>query len=122
MDDNFYDGHNHLVDVETRAVAKDAARQSESNDSRLDKLEFQVKNLSVINEALYEIVAIKLNLSPNELTEMIEQVAVNRAAREQAKSTCRNCGRLVPVSRQKCMYCSGNFLYEFKPSPFDQHS
>lgn len=114
------DSHHVHIDIESREIAKDAARKSESNDERLDKLELKVKSLSVINEALYEILVAKLNLTEIELTAMIAQVAVNRVNRMDAKSTCRSCGRLVPSNKQKCMYCGGALLGEVNLSPFDQ--
>ncbi len=101
-------------------VTRATARQSDNNDERLDKLELKVKTLSVINEALYELLVAKLNVTEPELTAMIEQVVANRIGRLEAKSTCRSCGRLVPASRQKCMYCGGALLGDMKVSPFDQ--
>jgi hypothetical protein len=109
-----------VTHVETRETANVAVRQSESNDDRLDKLELTVKNLSLINEALYEILVTKLNINEVDLAAMIDQVSVNRANRLEAKSTCVSCRRLVPSSRQKCMYCGGDLLGEIKVSPFDQ--
>ncbi len=100
-------------------VSRATARQSDNNDERLDKLELKVKSLSVINEALYELLVVKLNVTESELTAMIKQVAANRVSRMEAKSTCRSCGMLVPSSRQKCMYCGGALLGEVKVSPFD---
>lgn len=113
------DLHHVHIDIESREIAKNAARKSENNDERLDKLELKVKSLSAINEALYEILVSKLNVTETELTAMIEQVDVNRMNRIEAKSTCRSCGRLVPSSRQKCMYCGGGLLGDVKASPFD---
>ncbi len=109
-----------VMHVETRETTSVAARQSESYDDRLDQLESTVKNLSVINEALYEILVAKLNVNATDLAVMIEQVTVNRLKRLEAKSTCSSCSRLVPSSRQKCMYCGGELLGEIKVSPFDQ--
>ncbi len=108
------------IDFEGRELVKNTARQSDSNDERLDKLELKVKTLSVINEALYELLVAKLNVTEPELTAMIEQVVANRSSRLEAKSTCRSCGRLVPSSRQKCMYCGGALFGDIKVSPFDQ--
>ncbi|GGY64810.1 hypothetical protein GCM10011613_05770 [Cellvibrio zantedeschiae] len=113
------DGIHEVTHVETRETAKAAARQSEGNDDRLDKVEATVKNLSVINEALYEILVAKLNVNATDLATMIDQVTANRITRLEAKSTCRNCGRLVPALKQKCMYCGGDLLNEVIRSPFD---
>jgi rRNA maturation endonuclease Nob1 len=109
-----------VTHIELRETANTAARQSESNDDRLDKLELTVKNLSVINEALYEILVSKININAIDLAVMIDQVTVNRENRLNAKSTCSSCSRLVPSNKQKCMYCGGELLGEIKISPFDQ--
>ena len=107
------------INVESPELSRATARQAENNDERLSKLEQKVKTLSVINEALYNILATKLNVSEAELTAMIEQVDANRANRLEAKSACRSCGRLVPSVRQKCMYCGGALLSNVQTSPFD---
>jgi len=109
-----------VTHVGTRETENVAVRQSENNDDRLDKIELTVKNLSLINEALYEILVAKLNINEVDLAVMIDQVSVNRANRLDAKSTCSSCRRLVPSNRQKCMYCGGELLDEIKISPFDQ--
>ena len=119
MTDEFHHGH-HSIDVEGRAIAKDAARQSESNDSRLDALELKIKNISLLNEALYEILVVKLNISENELSAMVDQVVLNRIDRVGAKSNCRICGRLVPSNRKKCLYCGGELSGDVKTSLFDR--
>ena len=93
---------------------------NESNEGRLSNLEQKVKRISVINEALYEILAAKLNVTHSELESMIEQVVANRARKAEAKSTCRDCGRLAPSNRLKCMYCGGEFLGEVDASLFDR--
>ena len=107
------------IDFESPELARATARQSDNNDERLDKLELKVKTLSVINEALYELLVAKLNVTEPELTAMIEQVVANRINRLKAKASCRSCGRLVPANRQKCMYCGGALLGDVKVSPFD---
>jgi len=117
MVDDFFP--HEVIHVEGREIAK-AARQSESNDDRLDKLELTVKNISVVNEALYEILVTKLNVTAAELAVMIDQVVAHRANRSEAKLTCGSCGRLVPSIKQKCMYCGGALLGDVKVSPFDQ--
>lgn len=117
MSDDF---HHEVTHIETRETANSAARQSQVNDDRLDKLEQTVKNLSIINEALYEILVAKLQLGPTDLAVMIDQVNVNRTERLEAKSTCNSCGRMVPSIKQKCMYCGGELLGYIKISPFDQ--
>src|SRR5690606_5934939 len=95
------------INVESPELTRATARQAENNDERLSKLEQKVKTLSVINEALYEILVTKLNVTESELTAMMEQVAANRINRLEAKSACQSCGRLVSSIRKKCMYCGG---------------
>lgn len=107
------------IDFESPELARATVGQSDNNDERLDKLALQVKTLSVINEALYELLVAKLNVTESELTVMIEQVTANRITRLEAKSVCSCCGRLVPSIRQKCMYCGGALLSNVKASPFE---
>jgi len=116
MSENVYHEVTHVETRETKA----SAAQIENTDERLEKLEQTVKNLSIINEALYEIVASKLHLTATDLAVMIDQVNVNRMNRLEAKSTCSSCGRLVPSVKQKCMYCGGELLGVIQISPFDQ--
>lgn len=107
------------LNLDGQESVKNTVRQSEHNEGRLSKLELDVKNLSIINEALYEILVSKLNITAAELTVIMEQVVVSRLKRKEAKSTCRSCNRLVPSNRQKCMYCGGEFLNNVNLSPFD---
>lgn len=114
------DFHHVHFDIEGQEIAKSAAKQSENNDERVKNLEAKVNSLSIISEALYELLVAKLNVTNVELNTMIEQVVVNKRKRKEAKSTCQTCGRLVPANKQKCMYCGGELLGEVNPSPFDQ--
>ena len=116
MVDHFHHSH---FELENREIAKEAVKQSGNNDERLDKLELQVNSLSIISEALYEIIASKMNLAPAELSAAINLVVANRAERRDAKSTCVSCNRLVPSNKHKCIYCGGQLLGEIKVSPFD---
>lgn len=111
--------HENAVDYEGRKIAKNAAKQSENNNSRLDQLELTVKNLSIINEALYELLATKLQVTEAELVLTMNQVVVNRKDRAEAKLRCSSCSMHVPASRQKCIYCGGSLLGEVSASPFD---
>lgn len=111
--------HQSAAVLEGLQIAKDAVKQSEDNDIRLEQLELKVKSLSIINEALYDLLAVRVKLSDAELTAAMVQVLVNRKNRLEAKLTCASCAMQVPASRQKCMYCGGSLLGEVSVSPFD---
>ena len=114
-----HDSHQSAAVLEGLQIAKDAVKQSEDNDLRLDQLEVKLKTLSIINEALYDLLAARLKLTDAELTTAMVQVLVNRKNRMEAKLTCSSCAMQVPASRQKCMYCGGSLLGEVSASPFD---
>lgn len=117
---NQYDSsHPSVAGPEGLQLAKDAIKQSDDNDSRLEQLELKVKHLSIINEALYDLLAARAKLSEAELITAMAQVQVNRKIRLEAKLTCASCAMQVPASRQKCMYCGGHLLGEVSVSPFD---
>lgn len=111
--------HQPAAVLEGLQIAKDAVNQSEDNDARLDQLELKVKSLSVLNEALYDLLVAQVNLNDAELRTAMVQVLVNRKNRLEAKLTCASCAMQVPASRQKCMYCGGSLLGEVSVSPFD---
>jgi len=116
MSDSF---HHEVIHVETRDPVKTTAGVAVSTEDRLEKLELTIKNISIINEALYEIIVSKLGVTGVDLAVMIDQVTINRGARLEAKSTCNACGRLVPSHKQKCIYCGGELSGETRVSPFD---
>jgi hypothetical protein len=118
MSDNFL--HHEVIHVETKDPVKTTPGLAVLTEDRLDQLELTVKNLSVINEALYEIIVAKLGVNSVDLAVMIDQVTANRSVRLEAKSTCIACGRLVSSHKQKCIYCGGELSGNTKISPFDQ--
>jgi len=108
------------LDVESRRLARGSSRHSQSNSSRIDKLEQKFAQLSLVTEALWEIVLKETSLDEESLPRMIDNVVVSRKLREQSKRSCTSCDQSMPAHFDKCMYCGGSVQGERIVSPFDR--
>lgn len=98
-----------LGDVPASTGPVDAAGVS----SRVRELEHQVARLSLLNQALWELLRDRLGLSDAELERLARDVDL-RDGIEDGKITvtpleCPNCGRISSSKHWKCLYCGQLF-------------
>ena len=76
-------------------------------------LETQVLRLSLLNQALWELLREKLQLTDADLERMAAEIDMRDGVKDGAISAtpvkCPSCGRVVNSKHSKCMYCSQEF-------------
>ncbi|TQV68190.1 hypothetical protein FKG94_24200 [Exilibacterium tricleocarpae] len=107
-------------DLESRRIARNSSRQAETNNARIEELERKLGKLSLITEALWEIVASEANYGEPELLQKIEMVVSDREQRLGKKLSCSRCNMLVAASKEKCIYCGAALADKTRSSPFDE--
>lgn len=120
MTNDFMSHHHHIVvDEESKKLAKEAAKVSADNDNRLNKLEAKVNALSVMNEALFRLLAAQPGIDESALKGMMETIVADRKVRQEMKLICGECNMQVPASREKCLYCGGKIAGVVSKTLFD---
>lgn len=120
MSEKTYRDNSSDLDLEGRELARGSARQAEDNSSRIEKLERRLEHLSLITEALWDLLVTKLQIGSEQLQDEVDKVTASRERRRTEKAACEKCGMKVPAIKEKCMYCGA--LVSEKPavSPFDR--
>ena len=92
-----------------RARVEDRQQQRldvEQLDMELDELRERVDQLAMVNRALWEILRDELQVGDERLSAQLEQMVERRQAEGAPPGrTCGSCGRVVPRSREHCLYC-----------------
>jgi len=87
----------------------DQRRQSLENRGEIRELRHQVERLSLLNQALWELVRDRLNLSDGDLEQLAHAIDM-RDGVEDGKITatpvrCPSCERVNSSRHPKCIYC-----------------
>lgn len=98
------------LDAETRALLRDATPGSDEQGQRLAKLENQVATLSLMTEALWNLLTKRTKLTDEDLTASLQEVTQKRKARDETKLTCTKCKMQNSVHQKKCIYCGGELI------------
>ena len=107
------------LDSERRKQARETSRSEENNGARIDKLEARLDRLSLITEALWEISSTTMQITDEDLVNLISKVISTRDERRTQKAICTNCDMQVPTTMEKCMYCGSELSRTSIKSPFD---
>jgi len=83
-------------------------------------LESRIYQLSLISEALWEIVSKKSGITESQLHLEIQTVITSRRERGCEKLSCSSCSMSVPANNDRCMYCGNELAGKTKGSPFDE--
>ena len=102
---------------ENRRLSKEISRVSNNNNEKIDQLEAKLDKLSLITEALWEIVK-ETGVEESQLKSKIQQVTDLKTAKKKEKLSCTGCGMTVPAVNVKCMYCGEVLGKEVESSIF----
>lgn len=94
---------------DTKRLLRDS-QEVDEQAVRLKKLEEKVANLSLLSEALWELLTTKTKLTDDDLTAIIPTVIQKRKQREEIKLTCVKCKMQNSVNHKKCVYCGGELI------------
>jgi hypothetical protein len=98
---------------QSRTASHDAAMSS-----RLVTLESQFDQLSLINEALWEILKKDKDLTDKDLINEVKEVVNLRVVRAKSKPKCNKCGMSNPKTKSSCIYCGDTLIKTTQESPF----
>jgi hypothetical protein len=95
-----------------RETQKEAQRANEkavdATSTTLD-LRKRVDGLALANQALFEILQLRLGISEEEVLQRMAEIDGRDGVRDGKMAACvvpcRSCGRKVSTARQRCMYC-----------------
>ncbi len=94
---------------ETQVLADTTMRKVASVKADIGELRQAIDKLSLITRALWEIIAKSQGLSDEDLVNKVNEIDLRDGALDgkmkQAVKKCVSCGRVLPVRRQKCIYC-----------------
>lgn len=99
-----------VSDARDEARAR-AAQQAAGNIQKSDLVELrdQVERLTLLNQALWELIRARLNVTDAELEQLAQEIDL-RDGKQDGKLTshplkCPNCGRVSNSRHRKCLYC-----------------
>lgn len=88
-------------------------QQSAALESRVRDLEYHIRRLSLLNQALWELLRERAKLTDAELERMVREIdlrdGVEDGAITETPVECPTCGRVSNSKHWKCMYCGQDF-------------
>jgi len=105
-------------DLESYKQSRTASLDAGNNSSRLNILESQFDQLSLINEALWEIMKKDKGWTDKDLLKKVQEVVNLRVVRAQSKLSCNKCGMSNPSIKSSCIYCGNTLVKNTQNSPF----
>ena len=101
--------------VQTNPPAPDLTDRSRQEDarSRVRDLEHEVQRLKLLNQALWELLREKLNISDADLEKRIREVDLRDGVADGRMTDvalkCPACSRVSSSKHWKCLYCGQEF-------------
>ncbi|MCC6144405.1 MAG: hypothetical protein IT368_11425 [Candidatus Hydrogenedentes bacterium] len=97
----------------SNTTANAASRVAQDARSEVRDLRYQVERLALLNQALWELLRARLNLSDAELEAMAQQVDLRDGVADgkmtQQPVRCPTCARVSNSRHAKCLYCGQLF-------------
>ncbi len=92
-----------------RQTANAAMQAATSQKSEIELLREQVERITLLNQALWELVRERLQLSDADLEKSAQQVDLRDGVQDGRMSEhplqCPKCGRVSNSRHKKCLYC-----------------
>jgi hypothetical protein len=104
-------------DLESYKQSRTASLDS-GISNRLEKLESKFDQLSLINEALWEILKKDKAWTDQVLINEVQEVIKLRVVRAKSKLKCNKCGMSNPKTKASCIYCGDDLVNTSQNSPF----
>lgn len=105
-------GYSTDMGLPTSASAAERLK-TESLQMRVKELEHRVSRLSLLNQALWELLTPRLNLTEAELQQKISEIDLRDGVEDggitEIPLQCPNCGRISNSRHWKCLYCGQEF-------------
>lgn len=107
------------LDFETRKLLRETQTDTDDSSERIRKLEDKLGNLSLVTEALWNLLNKRTRLSDEDLAASISEVIQSRKTREETRLTCIKCKMQNSIHHKKCMYCGGELTGHSSKSLFN---
>jgi hypothetical protein len=112
----WYGGAGGLGNMSSSASSAQSSRAESmaiQGKQEVNALEHQIERLSLLNQALWEILRDRLKMTDADLERVAQEIDL-RDGREDGKITgtamkCPSCGRVSNSKHYRCMYCSLEF-------------
>ena len=91
------------------AAARQAAQAATASRGEINALREQVERALLFNQAMWELISEKLNITDHELEVKAQEVDLRDGKADGRMSDhplrCPNCGRVSNSRHKKCLYC-----------------
>ncbi len=101
---NLYDLRQNQRISKTQAENKHTARTVQESQESIEELRQSVHKLSVVCQAMWQLLQATSGLSDQALLETLENVE-----QKQAAQNCAQCGRVQQSKKPNCLYCGATF-------------
>lgn len=100
---------NRLVDKEARREVRAISRSNEELVQEVGYLEKELDRLTLITQAMWELLQAKTGLEDDDLAQLVEEIDL-RDGKLDGKitpqpETCADCGRTKSIRTQMCFFC-----------------
>jgi len=101
-------------------IARQAIKRTSGLKSEIRNLRASIDKLTLINRALWEIIAADKGLTDEYLIDKVNEIDLRDGKLDGKTQTavrvCSSCGRTLFQGHRRCLYCGSENL---KPSPFE---
>ena len=101
--------HTKVIDKKTTEKIKALSKESSALVSKIENLEDNIDRLTLITQALWEILQKKVGIEESELTALIEEIDLRDGKRDgkvsKTPQKCSKCNQSVSVKTNVCFYC-----------------
>ncbi len=94
-------------DAENKKLATDLTHAGDDSLSRIEALEHNVARLSLLSEALWQVLQEKSPKTSADLSRYVDAVVQQRKNRSEQKLRCLICNHSSPAVKAACIYCGG---------------
>ena len=101
--------HSRVIDKKTTEKIKSVSKDNLALVSKVEYLEDKIDRLTLITQALWEILQTKVGIEESELTALIEEIDLRDGKLDgklsKTPQKCSKCNQSVSVKTNVCFYC-----------------
>ncbi|MBI5091283.1 MAG: hypothetical protein HZB26_02440 [Candidatus Hydrogenedentes bacterium] len=109
----WYNGTQSSSWAHDEAVMQATSQAQTDNAARVREVEREVERLKLLNQALWELLRARLNVTDADLEKVIRDVDLRDGVEDGRMTTtalkCPTCGRVSSSRHWKCLYCGQQF-------------